>query len=254
MNNAKYGLVSWDEVDTSIGGKSQKDLNRELFLHLEDGSNKVRVLTKPHQYMVHTYKEPGDQGWGYKVMCSKHNGRCVLCDRAEKFKASGEKELFSQQKAKKRWLIGVIDRKTDSYKILDISYSIFSALKELNQEEAWGNPETYEINIKVNKNGGATGFYTVLPIEKRPLSASDLEIKKKAMDDLTDELVSRCQPPTSEVVEARLESIRKYKDGQKRGGGQSVASHQQQQQTSQSQQSKYKDSSDDDFDFDSDNV
>lgn len=253
MNNGKYGLVSWDEVDTNIGGKMKKDNDKEIFLKMEDGPNKVRILTKPHQFMVHTYKEPGDQGWGFKVMCSKHHGRCVLCDKAEKYRASGDKEVFNQMKAKKRWLVGVIDRKTNSYKILDISYSIFSSLKDLNGEEAWGNPETYEINIKMNKNGGAAGFYTVLPTEKKPLSASDLEIKKRVAEELADDLVSRCQPPTPEAVESRLEGIKKYKDGQKKGGStnQSQSTRNNAQSANQSQ---YKDSSDDDFDFDSDNV
>ena len=256
-NNGKYGLVSWDEVDTAANERTQRENDKDLFLHLEDGPNKVRILTKPHQFMVHNYKEPGDTGWGFKVMCSKHNGKCVLCDRAEKFRAKGasgdkeSKELFSQQKAKKRWLVGVIDRKSDTVKILDISYSIFSSLKELNNEESWGPPETYEINIKVNKKGGATGFYTVLPIEKRPLSASDLELKKKAMEELADKLVSKCQPPSPEDVEKRLESIKKFKEKQ---GGNRQSSENNRAPERSSNQSQFKETTDDDFDFESENA
>lgn len=256
--NGKYGLVSWDEVDTAVSEKNQRENDKDLFLHLEDGPNKVRILTKPHQYMTHNYKEPGDTGWGFKVMCSKHNGKCVLCDRADRFRAKGDKEskeLFSQQKAKKRWLVGVIDRKTDAAKILDISYSVFSSLKELNNEESWGPPETYEINIKVNKKGGATGFYTVLPIEKKPLSASDLELKKKMLEELADKLVAKCQPPTSEEVEKRLESIKRFKEKQGQGqGGRSSTQSTVERTPAPSNQSQFKESTDDDFDFDSDNT
>jgi len=38
----------------------------------------------------------------------------------------------------------------------------------------------YDIDVVVDKNGGATGYYSVQPIAKEPLSASDQVIKDAA--------------------------------------------------------------------------
>ena len=70
--------------------------------------------------------------------------------------------------------------------------------------EDWGDPQNYDINIKVNKNGGPSGYYSVMPKQKKPLSASDLEIKQGI--DLED-MKRRVTPPTPEQVEARVKAI-----------------------------------------------
>lgn len=186
-----FGEVSWND-DVFPGSEGKKNTNsKDLFLRLEEGSNEMRLVTQPFQYLVHKYKKEGDPGFGQKVNCSAIHGSCPLCDLGDK--------------AKPRWLIGVISRKTGTYKILDISFAVFSQIRKLARNtQRWGDPTKYDIDIVVDKNGGATGYYSVQPISKEPLSAADQKIKDEA--DL-DDLKRRVTPPTADLVQKRLDKI-----------------------------------------------
>lgn len=207
MKKNKYGLSSWDEVN--FGGRNNNQPRKDLFLRLNEGSNNIRIVTKPYQYFVHRWKDsPNDPGFGYKVKCSAFYGECPICDIVD----SSSDDKTKLMKAKQRWYVGVIDRVTQTFKILDISFAIYNAIKEYNNDDDWGNPELYDINIKVNSKGGATGYYSVIPRPKSPLSSADLEIKKEVENVHLDEIVARCKPPTPEEVAKRMEAIRKYKN------------------------------------------
>lgn len=199
MSTQNYGLTEWENVEIKTGNKQENA--KDLFLRLQQGSNIVRVVTKPHEYLSHRYKtRESDPGYGEKVLSSLANGRDPLFDKG--------------MKPKKRWLVGVIDRKTQSYKILDMSVSVFKGIQELVKDEDWGDPSQYDIDIKVDKQGGATGYYTVMPKQPKPLSAADLDIKSQV--DLED-LKRRCTPPTPEQMEERIASI-DAKSNANRGG------------------------------------
>lgn len=183
----KYGEVSWGDVPSENVPTRE---NRDSFLRLEKGPNVLRIITSPFQYTVHRYKKEGDPGFGQRVMCSMANGGCALC-------ALGDKP-------KRRWLLGVIDRKTKSFKILDIGISVFKAIQGLTRDDEWGEPVKYDVDIKVDPNGGATNYYNVMPKIPKPLSADDIQIK-----DMVDaeELKRRCLPPTPDKVQERLDKI-----------------------------------------------
>jgi hypothetical protein len=153
----------------------------------------MRLVTSPHQYLYHQYKKNPDdkKDFGQKVMCSMPHGSCPLCEAGDT--------------AKPRWLIGVISRKTGTYKIIDIKYSVFSQIRKYSKNtQRWGDPVKYDIDIFVDKAGGPTGYYQVQPISKEPLSAEDQKIKDSA--DLED-LKRRITPPTVEQVKAKLEKL-----------------------------------------------
>lgn len=185
-----FGEVSY--TDDVFQGEGKRGTNsKDLFLRLDEGSNELRLVTAPYQYLVHKYKKDGDPGFGQKVGCSQLHGSCPLC-------ALGDK-------AKPRWFYGVISRKTGTYKILDISFAVFSQIRKLARNtQRWGDPTKYDIDVVVDKNGGATGYYSVQPISKEPLSAEDQKIKDDA--DL-DDLKRRCTPPTVDLVQKRIDKI-----------------------------------------------
>jgi len=188
-----FGEVSY--ADDVYGSDSKKANNKDLFLRLNEGSNELRLVTAPHQYLVHKVKKDPDnpKDFGQKVKCSQLHGSCSLCEAGD-------------DKAKPRWFYGIIDRKTGTYKILDISYQVFSQIRKLARNtQRWGDPTKYDIDIVVDKNGGATGYYSVQPISKEPLSAADQDIKDKA--DL-DDLKRRCTPLTPEQVTNIVNKIR----------------------------------------------
>lgn len=196
-----FGEVSYD--DDVYGGDSNKKAgnSKDLFLRLNEGSNELRLVTAPHQYLVHKVKkDPSNpKDFGQKVKCSQLHGSCSLCEEVEA-------NLEGSDKAKPRWFYGVIDRKTGTYKILDISFQVFSQIRKLARNtQRWGDPTKYDIDIVVDKNGGATGYYSVQPISKEPLSAADQDIKDKA--DL-DDLKRRCTPLTAEQVTNIVNKIR----------------------------------------------
>lgn len=193
MTVENFGLVAWEEVEFIRGG-NDSNRTRDEFIRLQNGSNVVRLITKPYQYIVHKWKEPNDKGYGDKVLCSMFNGSCPLCEKGDK--------------PRQRWYIGLIDRKTQSYKLLDMSSAIFQAIQKLNRNESWGDPGAYDVDIVVDKNAGANGYYTVMPMPKSPLSDRDVEAKTGVDHDA---LKKRCKPPQLDEVVRRLGFLRKDK-------------------------------------------
>ena len=184
------GEVSWL---SDFGPDNKKSVNnKDTWLRLEQGNNVIRLVTPAFQYIVHKgIKAEGDKGFGQKVSCSIKHGSCALCEM--------------DNKAGLRWLIGVIDRKTSSYRILDMSYQVFSQIKKLAQEaEVWGDPTKYDLNIIVDPNGGPTGYYSVQPRPHKPLSAEDQQLRDTA--DLED-LTRRTSPPEPSFVQKRVDKL-----------------------------------------------
>lgn len=193
-----FGEISWND-DVYSGEARKNSNNKDLFLRLEEGSNEMRLITQPFQYLVHKVKKDASnpKDFGQKVPCSALHGSCPLCSIGDK--------------AKPRWLLGVISRKTGTYKILDVSFAVFSQIRKLARNtQRWGDPTKYDIDIVVDKNGGATGYYSVQPISKEPLSSADQQIKDNA--DL-DDLKRRTTPLTPDLVQKRLDKIHGVEDG-----------------------------------------
>lgn len=181
-----FGKTSWD-AEVNKPKKSSKD----LFMKLKEGDNQVRIITKPYEYAVHFYKaHEDDPGFGERILSSSYHGKDPIVDKGFK--------------PKSRYLVGIIDRSTQSYKILDLSISAFKGIQEIVRDSDWGDPCQYDINIKVDKNGGPNGYYSVIPKSKKALSAAELEIKESI--DLED-LKRRCTPPTPEQVEERMKEV-----------------------------------------------
>lgn len=188
MSN-KNGPVSW--TDENNGSQPRKN-SKDTFLKLNPGSNVVRLLTMACQYHQHKYMIDGGKKYGYRINCSKVNGSnsCPVCDKGDK--------------PKRRWFLGVIDRKTNTYKVLDIGYSIFKSIMTLSGTDDWGDPIKYDIDIVCDPNGGAANYYAVVPKPPRALSANDLVIKE---ENSQEEIERRTQAPTAEKVQERLDTI-----------------------------------------------
>ncbi len=197
MTNVKFGSTSWEETSINNGNFKEGKSNKDAYLRLENGSNVVRIISKPHEYLVHRVKfDEKDPGFGDRIMSSMFHGSDPLCEPPYNLKP------------KRRWLVTVIDRKTGSTKILDMSTLVFKGIQDLVKDDDWGSPDQYDVDIKVNKQGGPTGYYSVIPKSKKPLSASDLELKQ-GLD--LEELKRKCTPPTREQVEARIASLKAKK-------------------------------------------
>jgi len=183
-----FGEISYDD---SFGDKKGPNV-KDLYLRLDDGENEVRLLTNPFQYTSHKIKkDPNNpKDFGQKAYCSKIHGECPACEYGD---------------PKTRWLYGVISRKTGTYKVLDVPWSIFSQIKKLNNNPKWGDPTKYDICIIVDKNADPTSYYAVQPVPKEPLSATDQQIKDKDLD--LEYLRQKVTPPQPADVQKRLNKI-----------------------------------------------
>lgn len=189
-----FGEVSWN--DDVFAGENKKQTNsKDLFLRLDDGDNEMRLVTQPFQYLVHKYKKEGDAGFGQKINCSALNGSCPLC-------ALGDK-------AKPRWLLGVISKSgktAGTYKILDISFAVFGQIRKYARNtKTWGDPTKYDINIVVNKNADPMSYYQVQPTPKSPLTAEEQKVRDNDVN--LDDLKRRVTPPQPADVQKRMDKI-----------------------------------------------
>jgi hypothetical protein len=204
MSTVKNGAVGWGEPSLG-GGKSKND-----FLRLNPGSNLIRLLTLPHQYHQHRYEPDGGKKYGYRLNCSRSETetKCPLCDMSNK--------------AKRRWFVGVIDRKTGTYKTLDIGYSVFKSIQTL-AKGPWGSPEGYDLDIVVDPNGGATNYYYVSPMPPTPLTADDIRLQE---ENPAKNLAAKVEAPTPQSVQERLNKIQDELSagGASTGGGDGAAS------------------------------
>lgn len=186
---SKFGETTWTET---TGGGAQTS-GRDSFLRLNPGSNIVRLVTAPHAYYQHKFELTGGKKWGYRLNCSDpdHNKNCVVCQ--------------SGNKAKRRWFIGVIERKTGLYKILDIGYAVFQGIKKYAQDDDWGDPSHYDIDIVVDPKAGPMNFYSVVCKPKKPLSATDIKAKEDA--DAASDLTRRTLPPDPVKTKERYDAM-----------------------------------------------
>lgn len=192
-SNHKFGTTDWnEETNTRKGGnRNNTGENNTQYMKLVNGSNFVRVVTDPKRYITHKYKEEGDKGYGDWVKCSMpvHNS-CPLCARKDR--------------PKKRWLVGVIDRASNQFRILDISSLIYEQIKTLNSSK-WGDPKRYDLEIVMDDQAQAANFYKVLPQMPEALTEADLNIIKSIKEE---DLLRRCTPPEPAWVLSRINTVR----------------------------------------------
>jgi hypothetical protein len=187
MTENKFGEQGWDDVKVSGGEKEKVD-----FMRLKEGSNVVRVITLPHQYYQHRWEPAGGRKYGYKIQCSDPTNHkdCPMCEQGNK--------------ATRKWFLGVIDRASGQYKVLDTPWTVFKGMQLLARDEDWGpSLENFDIDIVNNPSAGAQRYSTIAK-PKKPLSAADLQIKEERG---TKELVRRSTPPEREVVQGFYDHI-----------------------------------------------
>jgi hypothetical protein len=183
----KIGEQAW-QSKSGGGDGAQKD----NFLRLRPGSNVVRILTLPHEYYQHKLVVEGGKHWGYRIGCgSGDNGaECAVCKRGDK--------------PKRRWFLGVIDRREGTYKVLDIGWSVYSSILTYTADNDWGDPSEFDIDIVVNPHGGPQDYYKTAPKPKKPLSVDDLALRA---ENPTENLNKRYQPWSADRIQAELDKV-----------------------------------------------
>jgi hypothetical protein len=184
MNNASenkthstHGETSWDESGGGGGGKLE-------FIRLSQGESTMRIITLPHKHAVHKNVRVEGEAKGREFPCSKENGSCVLCDAGLPVKT--------------KYMLGVIDRSTNTAKVIDIGWGIYSVIKGYANGKIWKDPQTWDLSISRNPaSTGPNDYYTVQPIPHTPLSITDQQIKDSFNLEF---LRNRTQPAKPEFV------------------------------------------------------
>lgn len=166
-------LDNWEDAD--VGGGD--------FMKLTEGSNVVRIVTKPYQFYSH-YTEDAS-GKSRNVRCALDG--CPVCQKGEK--------------ASPRWYVGVIDRESGYPAVLEISMQVFNGILVLKKKASWGDPRSYDIDI-LRKKPGSQPLYVVTPESKSPLTDDEKSAAKELLTRISLEKISAA--PTVDEVRKQL--------------------------------------------------
>lgn len=127
------------------------------YMKLETGENKIRIISKPITGWIN-WVEDGD-------------GK-----KPERFPIDEEPEVTDKDNPPKKFTtMAVIDRADGQVKIMELTQqSVIKAIKALAGNPDWGNPFTYDINIKKSGEGLKTK-YAVTPSPKKAASKDDIK-------------------------------------------------------------------------------
>lgn len=198
-----FGITTWDEP-SQVARQNSGDLKRFDFMRLKDGNNIVRIITHPYKYNMVRVKNPEDKGFGKRVNCS-----WPLFEEGLDGKPDRSKPVDPAVKAgfapKKRYLVGVIDRNDNEVKVLDMSVIVYDQLHAIKDDVEYGDPQGFDINIRMNSKASPLQYYTVLPRQITPLSTADVELKESTEEELNTYLRVRTMPLKPETVLQRME-------------------------------------------------
>ena len=158
MSGMVFGEVDWNSADS--GGKSD-------FMRLEDGENLVRVMGNPVQFYVHWVTTPD----GGKRKINSPVDTPELVRRLE--------DVGFRRQA--RWLIKVLDRTDDEFRILEVGPQIYNGIKALYNNARWGKVTAYDVSVNKGPKGSQP-LYSITPNPKEPL-ASDMKDSFVAFND-----------------------------------------------------------------------
>lgn len=147
------GEIDWNEADLP----SARGDKGELFLRLLEGENIVRIMGNPVQNYIHWVTTP--DGKNRKIVSPSSNPALV-----KRLEDAG----FKRQPS---WIIKVLDRKDDKFKLLEVGNQIYKGIQALYNHPKWGKVTAYDISVNRGPKG-TQPLYTVTPNPKESLDAS----------------------------------------------------------------------------------
>jgi hypothetical protein len=147
----EFGEVDWNSGDVGSAG------SKINFLKLEQGTTTVRILGNPHQYYIHWLVMPD----GSKKKINSPISDPALLKQLEEMD-------FGR---KPRWLLKVLDRSDNTFKLLEIGNQIYNGIRALYNNPKWGKVTSYDVDI-LRAKPGTNPLYAVQPNPKEELPAS----------------------------------------------------------------------------------
>tara|TARA_B100000579_G_C22832476_1_gene856789 strand:+ start:1346 stop:1963 length:618 start_codon:yes stop_codon:yes gene_type:complete len=146
MSKIVFGEVDWNSGDT---GAPKND-----YMRLEEGENVVRIMGNPTQFYIH-WLTTSD---GSKKKVVSPIDSMSLVSRLED---AG----FRRQT---RWIVKVLDRGDDSFKVLEVGSQIYNGIRALFNNPKWGKVTDYDLSI-VRGPKGSQPLYSVQPNPKEKI-------------------------------------------------------------------------------------
>jgi hypothetical protein len=156
MSDMVFGEVDWNSADSGT--------TKSNFMRLEEGENLVRVMGNPVQFYIHWVVTP--DGSRRKV-----NSPVDSPELIRRLEDSG----FKRQA---RWLVKVLDRTDDEFRVLEVGPQIYNGIKSLYNNSRWGKVTQYDLSINKGPKG-TQPLYGVTPNPKEALSG---EFKTKFVE------------------------------------------------------------------------
>ena len=175
--NLTFGEIDWNAGDT---GSSEK---KNIYMRLVEGENVVRIMGNPIQFYVHWVTAP--DGSKKKIVSPIDSP-----DLVTRLEDSG----FRRQA---KWMIKVLDRSDDEFKVLEVGSQIYNGVRALYNNPKWGKVTAYDLSVTRGPKGSQP-LYNVTPNPKEKLDSSF----KKKFQDFNDNLdISKLiAPSTTEYV------------------------------------------------------
>lgn len=148
------------------------------FKHIEKLST-IRIVTKPYVHSIHWISNR-------IIPCALDD--CPACE--------------IPNRPSRKWMVGVIDRDTNSYCIAKFGSTTMIRLKELASEE--GNLENYDLAIQLTKMGSHFNRVDFQAREGWRLTEHECS---RIPEDALEELARLSRPPSPEKVQRLLDSI-----------------------------------------------
>jgi hypothetical protein len=201
MVDNSFGLTTWGEPKTTFDRSQNSDDRATIpFARLKDGSNVMRIVTPPYKYHQIRFKAQGEKGFGRRVNTAWPKYDDCPAKLAGFY-------------PKKRYLVGVIDRRDEDIKILDMSILVYEQLQRIlkvMKEEDGKDHQADEFDICIDYDSKAStpaAFYQTMQRPVKPLNDADLELLKAKKDDLDEALLRHSTPPPPDVVRKRMEAL-----------------------------------------------
>lgn len=175
MSQAVFGEIDWNSGDV---GSSDKP--RVEFMRLEAGTSTVRIMGNPHQFYIHWLTLPD----GSK---KKINSPVTSPDLLKQLDEADFKR-------KPRWVVKVLDRSDDKFKLLEIGSQIYNGIKALYNNPKWGKVTEYDVDI-IRGKPGANPLYAIQPNPKEKLSSEFRDAFMEFNDSINMDLLTKPADP-----------------------------------------------------------
>jgi hypothetical protein len=174
MSEFTFGEIDWNSGDANTGGKTQ-------FMRLEQGTSTVRVMGNPHQFYIHWVDLPNG---------SKRKVNSPIADQAllRQLDEAGFKR-------KPRWLVKVLDRDDDEFKLLEIGSQIYNGIRALFNNSKWGKVTDYDIDV-IRGKPGTNPLYSVTPNPKEKLGSEFKDSFTEFNDSVNIDAITKPADPT----------------------------------------------------------